>query len=166
LGTAFAYQGQLKQGGVPFHGTADFQFTLWDAAGSGNPPVGGTQVGAAQAINALPVNAGLFTVTLNASGAFGSNAFNGHARWLQVSVRSPAGGGGFTTLAPRQPLAPTPYALKVPGIDGNSLDARDGSPGDALAVDNDGWRHAGHAECWRRYPGWKFDGHQRRHRRR
>ncbi|MEK7717059.1 MAG: hypothetical protein AAB322_04820, partial [Pseudomonadota bacterium] len=117
LTTAFTYQGQLKQGGAPFDGTADFQFTLWDAAGSGNPPTGGTQVGGVQAINALPVTAGLFTVALNAGGEFGANAFNGSARWLQVAVRSPAGGGGsFTTLAPRQPLTPTPHALQTRGI--------------------------------------------------
>jgi len=58
LGTAFTYQGQLKQGGAPLEGAADFQFTLWDAAGSGNPPTGGTQVGGVQAINALLVTAG------------------------------------------------------------------------------------------------------------
>ena len=58
LGTAFTYQGQLKEGSAPFDGTADFEFTLWDDAGSGNPPTGGTQVGGAQAINAVPVTAG------------------------------------------------------------------------------------------------------------
>ncbi len=77
LGTAFTYQGQLKQGGAPVEDTADFEFTLWDAAGSGDPPTGGTQVGGVQAIDAVPVTAGLFTVTLNAGGEFGGNAFNG-----------------------------------------------------------------------------------------
>ena len=28
MGTAFTYQGQLKQNGVPFQGTADLEFTL------------------------------------------------------------------------------------------------------------------------------------------
>ncbi len=116
LSTAFTYQGQLKQGGVPFDGTADLVFTLWDAAGSGNPPTGGIQVGGVQAINALPVAAGLFNVTLNAGGEFGGNAFIGNARWVQIAVRSPAGDGGFTTLAPRQPLTATPYALQTRGI--------------------------------------------------
>ncbi len=59
LTTAFTYQGQLKEAGVPLDGTADFQFTLWDAAGSGNPPTGGIQVGSLRAINAPPA-AGLW----------------------------------------------------------------------------------------------------------
>src|SRR3990170_6827354 len=84
LTTAFTYQGQLKQGGVPFEGPADFQFTLWDAAGSGNPPTEGMQVGGVQSVHALTVTAGLFTVTLNPGGEFRGNAFNGNARWLQV----------------------------------------------------------------------------------
>ncbi len=143
LSTAFTYQGQLKEGGVPLSDTADFQFTLWDAAGSGNPPVGGTQVGSLQAVNALPVTAGLFTVALNGNGAFGVNAFNGNARWIQIAVRSPAGAGVFTTLAPRQPLTATPYALyalNAPGgsSDRHSLDAVDGSPLDAVYVNNAG----------------------------
>jgi hypothetical protein len=53
-------------------------------------------------------------------------------------VRSPAGGGSFTTLSQRQKLTAAPYALKVPGIDGFSLDAADGGPTDALFVDNAG----------------------------
>ncbi|MEK7711198.1 MAG: hypothetical protein AAB341_04800 [Planctomycetota bacterium] len=141
LSTAFTYQGQLKEGGVPLNGTADFQFTLWDAAGSGNPPVGGTQVGDAQAINAVPVTAGLFTVLVNAHDEFRGGAFDGNARWLQVEVSSPAGSRRFTTLAPRQRLAPAPYAftaLRTIGLDGYSLDAVDGDPTDALFVNSTG----------------------------
>ncbi len=111
LGTAFTFHGQLKEGGVPLEDTADFEFTLWDDEGNGNPPVGGLQVGGVQAINALPVTAGLFSVTLNDGGEFGGDAFIGNARWLQIAVRSPAGGGVFTTLAPRQALTATPHAL-------------------------------------------------------
>lgn len=112
LGTGFTYQGQLKKAGVPLNGTADFQFTLWDAAGSGNPPTGGTQIGNMQAVNAQTVTDGLFTVALNSTGQFGASAFNGEARWLQIAVRSPAGGvGSFTTLSPRQPLTAAPHSL-------------------------------------------------------
>jgi len=115
-GTGFTYQGRLKTGGAPLTGTADFQFSLWDAAGTGSPPTGGNQVGATQAVNSVAVTGGLFTVQLNAAGEFGATAFNGDARWLQIAVRSPAGSGTFTTLSPRQPLSPTPYALQTRGI--------------------------------------------------
>jgi uncharacterized membrane protein len=103
VGTAFTYQGQLKQGGLPVTNRADFQFSLWDAATT--PP--GLQVGTTQSVNGLNVANGLFTVTLD----FGASAFGGDARWLEIAVRSPAGGGTFTALSPRQELTATPYAL-------------------------------------------------------
>ena len=105
LTTAFTYQGQLKEGGAPFDGTADFVFTLWDAN------VGGTRASMDITLNSVQVVNGLFTVTLD----FGS-VFTGNARWLEVAVRGPAGGGVFTALAPRQPLTPTPLALQTWGI--------------------------------------------------
>ena len=134
LGTAFTYQGQLKQAGSPLTGTADFEFSLWDEAGTGNPPAGGSQVGSTVTMSNVTVANGLFTAQID----FGVGAFNGDARWLQVAVRSPAGGGTFTTLSPRQSLTASPYALKVPGLDGSSLDAPDGDPLNAVNVDNDG----------------------------
>lgn len=110
LGIAFTYQGQLKEAGGSVNGTSDFQFSLWDSAGSGSPPTGGTQVGATQTLNNVMVANGLFTVELNAGGEFGPAAFNGDGRWLQIAVRNPAGSGGVTTLAPRQPLTAAPHA--------------------------------------------------------
>jgi hypothetical protein len=111
LTSAFTYQGQIKLSGSPLTGTADFEFSLWDAVGSGQPPTGGNPIGVTQSVSNVTVSNGLFTVTLNVGGEFGAGAFNGDARWLQIAVRSPAGGGPFTILGPRQPLTATPYAL-------------------------------------------------------
>ena len=107
IGTAFTYQGQLLSNGEPVNDNCDFEFGLWDAAGSGTPPTGGNQVGATQSATNIPVSNGLFAARLD----FGSSAFTGEARWLQTAVRCPAGSGEYTTLAPRQALTPVPYAL-------------------------------------------------------
>jgi len=101
LGTGFTYQGQLKEDGNPVNGTCDFQFSLYDAES------GGTQIGATETRTNVQVSNGLFTVQLD----FGSEAFQGEARWLEIAVRCPAGSGSYTTLTPRQALTPVPYAL-------------------------------------------------------
>jgi hypothetical protein len=117
VGTAFTYQGLLKlQTGTatnpsPVTGNCDFQFTLWDAVGSGSPPTGGTQKGTV-ALNNVSVKNGLFTVQLD----FGS-VYNGEQRFLQTAARCPAGSGSLVTLAPRQTLTAVPYAAGlVPGV--------------------------------------------------
>lgn len=114
LGTSVTYQGQLKSGGLPANGTFNLIFTLWDAAGSGTPPVGGNQLGNADNEGATTVVNGLFTVQLNDTNQFGSSAFIGEARWLQISVNG-------SVLGPRQPLNAAPfamYALSGPGATG------------------------------------------------
>jgi hypothetical protein len=128
LGSDFTYQGRLNSAGAALDGTADFQFRLFDAN------AGGAQIGPTVPRNALTIADGLFTASLD----FGPDAFDGNARWLQIAVRSPAGSGTFTTLTPRQALNAAPYALKVPGIDGHSLAAADGSPVDAVFVNDAG----------------------------
>ncbi|GMV98117.1 MAG: hypothetical protein AMXMBFR83_24700 [Phycisphaerae bacterium] len=128
LGPAFSFQGRLKQNGQPVNGTVTLAFSLYDAAGAGSPPVGGNQLGVEQTVAGVGVTDGLFTVVLNSAGQFGTNAFDGNARWLQIAVNG-------TVLAPRQPVNPAPYALVVPGLDGHSLNASDGNPQDALYVD-------------------------------
>ena len=127
LGTSFVYQGRLEQTGVAVDTAADFEFRLFESLN------GGVQIGAMAPFFDVPVVDGLFTVTLD----FGTSAFTGDARWLQIAVRS-TDGAPFTTLSPRHPLAATPYVLRVRGIDGHSLDAADGSPTDALFVNSSG----------------------------
>jgi hypothetical protein len=111
LGTAFTYQGRLTDGGDLANGTYDFEFKLYAAASSGS------QVGSTITKGDVTVTDGLFTVELD----FGSGAFTGDARWLGIGVRAGSSTGAYTTLTPRQPLTPTPYALgmRAVRIDGN-----------------------------------------------
>ena len=108
LGTAFTYQGRLTHGGEPVDGPCDLSFKLYDDAGSGAPPSGGTLLGTMNRPNHA-ISDGYFTVRLD----FGSGVFKGDARWLQISVNC---GDGQVTLSPRQALTPAPYALALPGL--------------------------------------------------
>ena len=96
------YQGRLVLDGTVVDEPCDFRFTLWttvdDASG---------QVGDLLAAFDVPVEDGVFTVDLD----FGSEAFTGKARWLEISVRLTSVGGAYSTLAPRQPLYAAPYSL-------------------------------------------------------
>lgn len=108
MGTAFTYQGRLNDGGQPANNLYDLTFTLHD------DPVNVVSVGTYIILSAVPVTNGLFTVSLNANGEFGPNAFIGQARWLQIGVRTNSANNAFnnfTFLAPRQPLTPAPCAL-------------------------------------------------------
>ena len=100
-GTAFTYQGRLNDGASGANGNYDLRFALFDALTIGN------QQGGVLTNTATPVSNGLFTVTLD----FG-NQFPGANRWLEFGVRT-NGSGVFTTLVPRQPLTPTPYAIQA-----------------------------------------------------
>src|SRR6266581_2312156 len=99
--TAFTYQGRLTDGGTPANGNYDLQFTLWDSAS------GGSQIGSTQALPAVQVSSGVFTVTLD----FGANAFPGANRFLEISARHPSD-PSYATLSPRQPITSTPYAVR------------------------------------------------------
>lgn len=94
--TAFTYQGQLRDGGTNANGAYMMIFKLYDAASSGNPI--GTNTSSPTLAN------GLFTVNLD----FGAGAFNGNARWLDITVSNSF---VIQTLSPRVQVLPTPYAL-------------------------------------------------------
>jgi hypothetical protein len=102
-GTAFTYQGQLQNNGIPGNGNYDFTFALFN-----NSSTNTGQVGATLLDTNVGVTNGLFTVTLD----FGP-VFSGNATWLSIEVRT-NGGSSFTPLNPLQPLTPTPYAIYSP----------------------------------------------------
>ena len=107
--TAFTYQGQLKQDGVPVNDACDFAFSLWDGD---NDPDPGTQVGSTIPLT-IAVGQGLFQTQLD----FGASAFNSETRWLQVDVccSSPCG-PAFSSLAPRHAITPAPRSLSTRGL--------------------------------------------------
>src|SRR6266567_3518778 len=91
--TAFTYQGQLHDGGTNANGTYSMTFKLYDAVS------GGIQIGGDITTSPTLAN-GLFSVNLD----FGAGAFNGGARWLDITVAG-------DTLTPRVQVLSTPYTL-------------------------------------------------------
>src|SRR5882724_10658861 len=104
--TVFTYQGSLNDNGGPANGTNyGMVFYLYDAPSNGN-------VLGNLGIVSVSVSNGVFTVPLY----FGAN-FPVADRWLEITVQK--NGGGFSTLAPRQKLAPTPYAITAGNLSGS-----------------------------------------------
>jgi hypothetical protein len=104
LGTAFSYQGRLTDGATLANGIYDLRFALCDSAS------GGATVGTAITNAAMTISNGIFTAILD----FGTNAFDGSARWIEIAVRQ--GPGVFTVLSPRQSVAATPYAVTAANV--------------------------------------------------
>lgn len=98
--SAFTYQGQLTDNGLNVNGNYDFTFKLFNAES------GGSQVGATDFVGGVPVEDGVFTVSLD----FGTTPFDGQQLWLEIEARE-SGQPAYTQLSPRQPLNATPYAL-------------------------------------------------------
>ncbi len=103
-GTAFTYQGRLTDGGVPANGTYDFLFSLFYEA------AGGSVIGSLPLEDVI-VTDGLFTVQLD----FG-DVFDGSSLYLEIGVRPWDSTDEYTTLVPRQPLTPTPYAILAASV--------------------------------------------------
>jgi trimeric autotransporter adhesin len=97
LTSTFTYQGQLKNGGTAVNGSCQMAFRLYD------DPSASTNLIGSPITTTVPMTNGLFTVGLN----FGSNAFNGNGRWLDIQVNC---GSGFVPL-PRQAVTAAPYSL-------------------------------------------------------
>jgi len=102
LGTAFTYQGRLIDNNQPADGLYDLQFKLFDASSDGNQLWGDVNTPEVDVID------GYFTAELDFGSVFDSNAV-----WLDIGVRPGELGDPnlYTSLSPRQLIAPTPYAL-------------------------------------------------------
>lgn len=94
-GTAFTYQGVLKDGGNPASGSYDMTFRVFDDG------VAGTQYGTDVVLTGVAAAAGLFTVNLD----FGPDVFLSAPRWLEIEVNG-------QSLTPRQEITATPFAQK------------------------------------------------------
>src|SRR5438477_2242329 len=100
----FTYQGQLStHGGSQSKAikSADIRFTLYDSE------TGGNAIGSTLERSFGVLIGGRFVTTLD----FGTGAFTGQARWLELQLRTPSGSGAYTTLTPRQQIMASPYAL-------------------------------------------------------
>ena len=103
-GTAFTYQGELRQNGAAVTASVDMVFDLFDA------PTGGNAAGPSLNFtsgngNPVQVQNGIFTVALD----FGALAFNtliSDERYLRVTINGNA-------LAPRTKIENAPYALQA-----------------------------------------------------
>ncbi|MDX2131455.1 MAG: hypothetical protein SFY69_05345 [Planctomycetota bacterium] len=102
LAQPFAYQGRLENAGQPATGPHELRVRIFAS------PAGPDQVGVETLATVTPAPDGTFTLEVDP----GAGVFTGPARWAEIAVR-PAGSGVFTTLAPRQPVSPAPYALRA-----------------------------------------------------
>lgn len=103
-GSAFTYQGRLTDSGNPADGIFDIEFRLFDTQDVGT----GAQQGPTVTQSSVQVMNGVFTVQLD----FGAVVFSGSPRFLEIRVRPAGSPDPYTTLAPRQAVTPTPYAIR------------------------------------------------------
>lgn len=117
--SAFTYQGEIRESDAPANGTFDLRFSLFNAA------TGGSQVALTQCADNVQVVNGRFTVELDFGG------LNLQPLFVEISVRRDTGLDcsdtmGYTSLAPRQKIAITPFAatsafsLNTQQLDGQS----------------------------------------------
>ena len=153
LGSTFTYQGRLDRDGRPYTGSCDFQFSLWDEESAGE------SIGSVIPVDDLQVSDGLFITKLD----FGAVAFEGDARWLEVTVQCP--GDTEPTTFPHQELTAVPYAVYASSVPWSGV--MDMPEGFWDGVDNDTLYSAGEglnlssntfsidpAETQKRITGW------------
>jgi hypothetical protein len=104
--STFTYQGQLRQGGDPVTSAVNLSFRLHA------DEVADDQVG--DTLDAFGFDffddEGRFTLDLD----FGDEVFDGTALWLEIWVNG-------APLVPRQPIMPTPYAIRALSVSSDGL---------------------------------------------
>ena len=128
---SIAYQGRLADAsGAPLTGTYIIVFRLYNVASGGSPLWEESWTG----VNSVQVNGGLFNVMLGSLTPIPQSLINGNSSlWLGIDV------GTDAEMTPRVQLGSVPYAIQSQHAErANGLTAPDGSPADAVIVDNDG----------------------------
>ena len=113
------YQGKLTDpDGVPLSGEFEMNFILYTA------PTGGTQQWSET--QTVTVSDGIYNLILGADTAFPADLFaNNHVLYLEVELKRPTD-IEWETLAPRQQLTSTAYAMKAEkAADADLLDGKD-----------------------------------------
>ncbi|MBP6439634.1 MAG: hypothetical protein KA280_09210 [Thermomonas sp.] len=127
IGTTFVYQGLLKDDNVAVTGLYDLQVCLFE------DPATPVPLACVPDFDDVPVEDGIFTVPLD----FGSAAFAGELRYLELRVR-PGAGGAYTIMTPRQAIRPAPEALRAATSSTAPWSGLSGVPaGFADGLDND-----------------------------
>ena len=127
-GTAFTYQGLLRDSSGPLDVNCDFVFKLYDEA------VDGTRIGPIVDRGAVNLDDGLFTTLLD----FGGSTFDGSERYMDIAVRCPtAEQGPFSTLSPRQLITPAPQAMFSSVAGSSPWSGLTGVPSDLADGDDD-----------------------------
>lgn len=111
-GTAFTYQGQLKNSGAAVGVASDMQFSLWNHPTLSAPA---NQVGSTVTNLNVAVSQGLFATPVD----FGVNPYtSSQTLYLQIAVRpsSTGPGGAYTPMGTRQALTPAPFSLATRGV--------------------------------------------------
>ncbi|KKU88038.1 MAG: hypothetical protein UY18_C0022G0020 [Microgenomates group bacterium GW2011_GWF2_47_9] len=110
-----SFQGRLEDSaGTPINASTNLVFRLFDTAGSGDPPTGGTELYSTGTCAITPDTDGVFSTQIGdtCGTAIPATVFTENADvWLQVTV-------GSETLGPRQQIATVAYALNSETLQG------------------------------------------------
>jgi len=117
--SAFTYQGELEQSGIPATGEFDFEFALF------NDSLGSTQIAGPFTVEDVFVDGGLFQAEVD----FGASVFEGNDTWLEIRVRPGSSSDAFIVMTPRQRVTPAPLALSARTVAAESIGTVQIAPG-------------------------------------